>query len=1260
MCRLQGSSEVQISKLILLTRQPCVMLWGRHLLRDSVIPSDPNLQQLLAARAQQLSINCKHFSSLNAALYILSKGPWIPSHISVHVRQAALAAVGVGWSWVNQVPTAFPFSHFDASVSLATLNDIPSNETTQVDAVFAMYATLCGNLSQSTRAFLFTKYEYQCNACTRQLQVSIDLFVAAVSSSTTIDDVLHRMTPVWNMAEIKEKQDCPCLELERASGRCLKLGPVVLIRLKAEQGETLPRTEAGLFPLGHQFSFQTRTYEICCLVTTNRIDQDSQLLIVQAGQTGSVTTYDHNNGLRVLDSSRINSKLFIVGVLILPVKSPKAILTTKDLITVAGAVDTAGYTKKQLKVVKGILKPPKKNKERMSSQEAQIYSNKRKSHSNGKKAKSGKPKRSQSEGEPASFTAIDPEGLPMTILGETGPARVGIISMFDGVGSVYHVIKKKLGKPPAIYIAAEHDPVLRRLVSAELGMREDQHWGYNSEGVATIYVKDVWDLLHKESLILRQAKAMYPEIKWLLISGSPCQDLTYAGYLNGLLGLTGKRSMLFFVVYVVLCHTQKLFGFESVRYLAENAGSMQVVQGDGNPKTGHPLERSEHFQLFLHCLGLPSQIPTKQWVWDTGPFFGIRRQRVFLRSHLDTAVPPSGITPGNEVWGPLIYLTNETTILAPLLRTRDYTVGGALKLSWTGYQPSALLWDYTFFGGKRSFALLCQLTRDKKIPQLPWASIVPAHFLPVWRKFLAVLCAAKSTTSTKDDLIEQLAPIFHNPNVTLPMRILSVQEVRKLSGLEAILTVDRHGPALLTDKVVRDFCGNSFHPALIDAALGTDSQLQSWVSGSNDGQPCHTEAPPIHDVYAKYQDLLRSVLEQGAKRGVQLKSDQVDFEAKWRHYTIGDPPEAASPPTVNQPTVFSFLQSAKIADNHATSRVTSVPFCDASLSQALEQVHMVWLRKSSLTFENVALSSRLLRSAIGGGIGFRVTEQDVKRKYIDLLQEYTSSDKLTAIEQLFTILQVATLGPTHQFAFGFIIWAPKTMQPPLIYVGAQKPCLLFLLMAHETDQPFQFGTAAYDYLQDSDFLFNSTVPRFLADVVQLSHNVMTTYPVTIRIDEAKHFIHLSEFAAIRSPICAMCFLSTVGARPCFVHTPGTTDTFLHLLGGLEGTGGLSIVGVITRTAQTLTPNWVIVHVVDNEQVQPILNTGEASPCRVSMPFIWSPAWYAQQISVRQAPRQIGKRLLHATAVDEVGEYLIFPGTEEWSRVLISLGEAPPE
>ena len=70
---------------------------------------DPTLQKLLAEKAQQTANSCQHLSSMNAALFLLSRGPWIPTHISVHVRQAALAAVGVGWSWVNQVPISrFP------------------------------------------------------------------------------------------------------------------------------------------------------------------------------------------------------------------------------------------------------------------------------------------------------------------------------------------------------------------------------------------------------------------------------------------------------------------------------------------------------------------------------------------------------------------------------------------------------------------------------------------------------------------------------------------------------------------------------------------------------------------------------------------------------------------------------------------------------------------------------------------------------------------------------------------------------------------------------------------------------------------------------------------------------------------------------------------------------------------------------------------------------------------------------------------------
>ena len=150
---------------------------------------DPTLVEALASKAQHIAMNCCHISSMNIALYILSKGPWVPTHISIHVRQAALAAVGVGWSWVNQVPTAFPFNQFDASVSLATLDDVPSNQVAQCEAVYILYTILCGNLSKSTRSFLFSKFEVQCHECSQQSQVPVDMFWATVAPDSITDDL---------------------------------------------------------------------------------------------------------------------------------------------------------------------------------------------------------------------------------------------------------------------------------------------------------------------------------------------------------------------------------------------------------------------------------------------------------------------------------------------------------------------------------------------------------------------------------------------------------------------------------------------------------------------------------------------------------------------------------------------------------------------------------------------------------------------------------------------------------------------------------------------------------------------------------------------------------------------------------------------------------------------------------------------------------------------------------------------------------------
>ena len=146
------------------------------------------------------------------------------------------------------------------------------------------------------------------------------------------------------------------------------------------------------------------------------------------------------------------------------------------------------------------------------------------------------------------------------------PGKYGIISLFDGVSSVVRILTKKLGCPPTAILLAENDESLRRLVCTEFGYRSDEKWGYTMSGSACLYISDVHKLAENDCLLLRQLAAQFPGLKWFIIGGSPCQDLTYAGYLHGLLGLVGARSRLFFLLLLTIRTIQILVGTSSVRF----------------------------------------------------------------------------------------------------------------------------------------------------------------------------------------------------------------------------------------------------------------------------------------------------------------------------------------------------------------------------------------------------------------------------------------------------------------------------------------------------------------------------------------------------------------------------------------------------------------------------------------------------------------------------------------------------------------------
>ena len=273
---------------------------------------------------------------------------------------------------------------------------------------------------------------------------------------------------------------------------------------------------------------------------------------------------------------------------------------------------------------------------------------------------------------------------------KTKLGKYGVISLFDGVSSVVRSLTKKLGCPPTAILLAENDEAVRRLVCAEFGYRTDEKWGYTASGSACLYITDVHKLAENDCFLLRQLTALFPGLRWFIVGGSPCQDLTYARYLHGLLGLVGARSRLFFLLLLTIRTIQILVGCSSVRFLVENAGSMKDI----------------HFVAFCKLLGLPYAEPFDQYTWDLAKFTCfITRKRNFFRNIVDFEPVIDLRSWHSEDSGPLLTIGGKTIAFAPLLRTRKTMNYGVCHSPWTLYQPHALVWDYSFWGGKDAFRL---------------------------------------------------------------------------------------------------------------------------------------------------------------------------------------------------------------------------------------------------------------------------------------------------------------------------------------------------------------------------------------------------------------------------------------------------------------------------------------------------------------------------------------------------------------------------
>ena len=770
--------------------------------------------------------------------------------------------------------------------------------------------------------------------------------------------------------------------------------------------------------------------------------------------------------------------------------------------------------------------------------------------------------------------------------------QYGIISLFDGVSSVVRILKQKLQRPPTAIILAELDEKIRGLVCAEFGYRSDEQWGYTSDGSTCCYIRDVNTILKDNCFLLRQAVSMYPNLKWLIVGGSPCQDLTFAGPSQGLLGLVGSQSRLFFVLLCTIRTVQVLVGADAVRFLVENAGSMKPV----------------HYVAFCSLLGLPHN-PLDQYIWDLAkytPF--ISRKRNFVRNFPD--VEPVQNIPNffDQGSGPLLDQKGHIIAFAPLLRTREVHKFGVCHSSWTLYQPHALVWDYSFWGGKEAFSSACRLVTGK-VPSLCWDRLIPPPFLDNWKKFIHLLQKKGAHAKDFDPLIGPLLPMFSCKTYKLPMRLLQESEIMNLSGLGDYWThTCIQDSEKLPEALIRDMCGNSFHPALISSALGSNETIRHWIDDVK--HECHVLVAGQHQALSTYTELCGLIQTEIAKDKKNKKKPQVVNDLP--HY----PTVEKSGPVNGLPTVAPAMICGV--------RTPEITKQDQHKEHCIEAALLELDQKTCMRFNRYGIGDYFdaFRACVRTPFTFddycRITIGDSfakhsvptfyaqlpnrpVAKHLQRLQEaFVGWDREPVMNSLLALLlNAVTLKNSSSWAVGHLVLIRKDGAPYLFYIGSPHPKLLLLIdgsqMSHASI--VVLGASAY-----ADPLNFGCVPIAMQSFVEVEA-LSFSDQLIVEHDRGSWFLHCGNYVTQQGG-CIPCFLYKLGVFGfCPWHSEQNPSNHcsghqvLHLVGKKLAGNEVNVMGYIDEFP--LQCQLLLFHVF-SEDDQPIF---QHRICPLEVPFL---------------------------------------------------------
>lgn len=225
-------------------------------------------------------------------------------------------------------------------------------------------------------------------------------------------------------------------------------------------------------------------------------------------------------------------------------------------------------------------------------------------------------------------------------------------------------------------------------------------------------------------------------------AGSPCPDLTIIGRGNGLLGLTGNRSVHIHCVWAVIYFLSKSRFWKRIVFLVENAGSMKP-----------------HMKQYSHkLLGIPEQCAH---YLNCSKWGSVSRARYFFTASSTIVTPLPSSSPFEDGWSPALIIepnSNDHLKIRPLppwLRPRRLTDRGSVVQSPLAYHPKNLLYDVSFFGTQLDFQNALTSNLPNLFPTLPFKQFLPEFLWLDWEHLVA--CGASFDSEMTSVIINSVS-----------------------------------------------------------------------------------------------------------------------------------------------------------------------------------------------------------------------------------------------------------------------------------------------------------------------------------------------------------------------------------------------------------------------------------------------------------------------------------------------------------------------